>query len=961
MVLLLQIPGEIMLALEGVNVSRISPWPPRSHFVPDPRCEAAPGAFGFVDAVEVMAPVASPAAYRYLPSASIPNEHGVLSVAVWRGASTRWWLRTRISRVVDHPEARKARNLLGTGASDLRLEIPRNQGRAPCRPLGPVPADGKMRRYTMDSRGRRWTLPATSPLCGRPHVCELRSWPESKGSIMSADLIPAPVRIAFVPFCVECLSRSEIDRVFKAHGIGLPADSNPYSKTNLVDAYLSALSGGSVGSQQFLAITNSVIAIAKTKNAESDALRTFTGVCRNHGLRVKDGKLVPADGPHPGHNVESRTSPLETFPGAGLLGDGDREKFGDEYLNSRTYLSPNWEIGHGRDTPLAYTEVGAVWKDIFGHKGFFETKRVVLDRMYLTDWVPRSPGQYHTTGAAKARDDARHYLITDQRRRAVLTADSDENLEVFDPYGKHLMMRGGVGCHRLTLKRVAGAELKLLGVTSTGVPHDGLVVALPPELYRKVGGPIDEYGAIFCWLTGQVRFLPKPNPSGDDLFFRWGTGIPRMFVQVDDLRVLQAKPLPRHWLHVTAAVTFRGEVHGRQGDYFTYGYFNPAQPGGIEQCVEWIKNRYVAGLYNGQVLTDFDEQSSWFEDSHPVISLRYATSPDTPAQELAARVQAAFGIPQQAFLRQQAALSIHGDVSIVNVTGPDNIVLSQSPGSTMDQPRKPRTSSTAAKGKEASHRAVVLTALKVEYDAARKHLRNLTEETHRAGTVYEVGFFQGQHPWSVAIVEAGKGNVNAALEALRAIDRYLPQVVFFMGVAGGLKDDVGLGDVVPATKVYGFEYGKAEKTFKPRGEAHNAAYALEQRARAVARTPGWLKRVKHSAKLQRKVADYRNDKAVLYNPKAVVGPIAAGEKVVASTSSITHKTLAKHYSDALAVEMEGFGFLKAVHISNPVLAMVVRGISDTIDDKAGTDKLGWQEIASANAAGFIFEILAQLT
>ena len=54
---------------------------------------------------------------------------------------------------------------------------------------------------------------------------------------MPVEPLPPAGRIAFVPFCVDSLSRSEIDRVFNAHGLTLPANSNPYSKRNLVDAY----------------------------------------------------------------------------------------------------------------------------------------------------------------------------------------------------------------------------------------------------------------------------------------------------------------------------------------------------------------------------------------------------------------------------------------------------------------------------------------------------------------------------------------------------------------------------------------------------------------------------------------------------------------------------------------------------------------------------------------------------
>ena len=95
-------------------------------------------------------------------------------------------------------------------------------------------------------------------------------------------------------------------------------------------------------------------------------------------------------------------------------------------------------------------------------------------------------------------------------------------------------------------------------------------------------------------------------------------------------------------------------------------------------------------------------------------------------------------------------------------------------------------------------RAVILTALSVEYLAVRAHFQALREEVHTQGTIYERGTFGA---WEVGIIEIGAGNVGAALEAERAIAYFRPDVILFVGVAGGIKD-VAIGDVVVSTNVY---------------------------------------------------------------------------------------------------------------------------------------------------------------
>jgi len=242
-------------------------------------------------------------------------------------------------------------------------------------------------------------------------------------------------------------------------------------------------------------------------------------------------------------------------------------------------------------------------------------------------------------------------------------------------------------------------------------------------------------------------------------------------------------------------------------------------------------------------------------------------------------------------------------------------------------------------------KAVILTALPVEYAAVVAHLSDLQEQTHEQGTVYEMGTFQGEQAWDVAVVEIGVGNVKTAAEAERAMQHFRPRVLLFVGVAGGLKE-VRVGDVVIATKVYGYESGKAGSEFTPRPQVFAGSYRLEQRARAEARRDDWLRRLGSS------VPDPR--------PRAHLGAIAAGEKVVASRASEISRFIQDNYGDSLAIEMEGHGLLEAASINERVDALVIRGISDLLDKKAESDAQGSQQLAAAHASAFAFELLASI-
>jgi nucleoside phosphorylase len=245
-------------------------------------------------------------------------------------------------------------------------------------------------------------------------------------------------------------------------------------------------------------------------------------------------------------------------------------------------------------------------------------------------------------------------------------------------------------------------------------------------------------------------------------------------------------------------------------------------------------------------------------------------------------------------------------------------------------------------------RVVILTALDVEFQAVRTHLTDLQDDRSPQGTAYERGkFVANGHEWEVGIVEVGAGNAGAAVETAEAIKHFQPDILFFVGIAGGIKD-VDIGDVVVATDVYNYESGKVESggQFSTRPVAEKSNPQLVEEARSIKRKGEWLQRLSNIPDPQ---------------PRVYVKPIASGEKVHATIESKDFKLLRERYNDAIAVEMEGFGFLKAASKYPEIKAIVIRGISDLIKDKnddAIEPEPVRQEKASHHASAFAFEILA---
>jgi nucleoside phosphorylase len=242
---------------------------------------------------------------------------------------------------------------------------------------------------------------------------------------------------------------------------------------------------------------------------------------------------------------------------------------------------------------------------------------------------------------------------------------------------------------------------------------------------------------------------------------------------------------------------------------------------------------------------------------------------------------------------------------------------------------------------------VVFTALDVEYEAIREYLDGPFSQREERGTLYEVGALTGvRGSWRVAVTQTGPGSTTAGVQVDRAIPIFGPEIVLFLGVAGGRKD-VALGDVVAADTIYDYESGKSTlKGYQPRIRTHHCAYRLVQRARLVSRENRWQQRIRPPSPLP--------------PPASFIKPIATGSKVVTHDRSAVARLLDQHTSDALAVETEGHGFLEGAYVNPGVDALVIRGISDLLVGKDQASDKHWQPIASRHAAAVAVELLDSL-
>jgi nucleoside phosphorylase len=236
---------------------------------------------------------------------------------------------------------------------------------------------------------------------------------------------------------------------------------------------------------------------------------------------------------------------------------------------------------------------------------------------------------------------------------------------------------------------------------------------------------------------------------------------------------------------------------------------------------------------------------------------------------------------------------------------------------------------------------LIITPLPEEREAFVSLLPELEENRLKSGWTIETTHLQAQAGTiGIGLLMIGEmGNVAAVPPTLEAIDMLHPSFVIAVGIAGGVREQVDLDDVIVAEQILYVERGKVTNhQVVPELIATDCSKLLVHEAKLLA------------SSLSRDVTHQRD----LF--KVQFGALASGEKVIADTEYL--EELRKRHRKIIGVEMESHGIAFATQYATPKIDFIaVRGVSDFADELKDDSH---RAAACQNAASFVMQLITEL-
>lgn len=225
----------------------------------------------------------------------------------------------------------------------------------------------------------------------------------------------------------------------------------------------------------------------------------------------------------------------------------------------------------------------------------------------------------------------------------------------------------------------------------------------------------------------------------------------------------------------------------------------------------------------------------------------------------------------------------------------------------------------------------IIGAMSEEVQGIKKMMKNLEEE--KIGTLV---FYTGiMHDKDIVLLETGIGKVNAAIGATLMIEAFDVEEIIFTGVAGGINEDLDLGDVVISKDLIQHDFDTS----------------------AFGDKLGVIPRMDNSVfKADEELVELAVNAGKKLKGKVIVGRVLSGDQFIASPEKIAF--LKKEFNGD-CTEMEGAAVGHVCQVLN-IPFVVIRTMSDKANSNAHTDYAAFMRIAADNSVTLVDEMLSNM-
>jgi nucleoside phosphorylase len=231
----------------------------------------------------------------------------------------------------------------------------------------------------------------------------------------------------------------------------------------------------------------------------------------------------------------------------------------------------------------------------------------------------------------------------------------------------------------------------------------------------------------------------------------------------------------------------------------------------------------------------------------------------------------------------------------------------------------------------AMRRAVIFTAKDTETKAVKEQLLGPVDGPRTvlpgAYDIYElktaVNKDEPVKDLQIAFYETGRGQDNVMQATPPIVGDFKPDIVLYVGCAGGDPDELKKYDVFVPTQVWPYEKGKETTSgFKPTAHPLEPTRYLRDMVTSIAKRQEWRARIPN---------------VFQGSPEVKTGGLASGNKVLADEEGEIWKSAKNINDEIVAVETECYGFFKSMEpLHRPYL--MIRGISDLHTNKNADGK-----------------------